>query len=382
MSDNSLRLQGEFFKRKPDEIYNTFQALHDYNLSKQFKTRQQTVNLAEIEARAVNGDLIIHGNGRDLVPTNYAYNKLVTKVGGSQQWFDKLDAPGIAYNLNYGFKSLVRKSKPIENLNPWEIDESGRAVDTNAKLIYSEDSLINVTSATYNLVFDAQLSELALKLEAKYGLRPAPANKGWHDTKEITHHGLYASDRNCFIFASTLDKPVLEFASSPIYRGVMLWNGFDTTFGVSLFLLSGVCCNYSIHGFTEKFSLEARHSAKLWEKMTFDSIADNLSKAFDASTKTEQKFLDVATRMEIGQDKNSVVKELVKLHLPLLHEKASERVYDLAVEREEVYGNPRTVWSIGNVITEIGRDRPFADARRSYMEVAKKVFDMAEAQVV
>jgi len=373
MADNSLKLQGEFYKRKADEIYSSVAELHAYNVAKMQKTRQQTANLAELVAIADGENLLIkNASGKEFEPSNFAYSKLVQAVGGSMPWFDKLDASMIAKNLNYGFKACVKQPLNNDKLEPWQLDESGRIVDTNCKLISLENGsneLINVTGARYNLVFDAQLSELGLKLEEKFGLLPAPANKG--------HHGLYASDRDCFLFLSTLDKPVLTFANSPIYRGVMLWNGFDSTLGVSLFLLSGVCSNYSIHQFTEKYSIEARHSAKLWEKVKFNDIAENLAKAFDADTQIEQKFLTAATTVELAQDDEGLVEVMLSLRDPLLGKKASERIIELAKESEGIYGNPRTPWSIGNVVTEIGRDRPFASARRAYMQTAQRIFDLA-----
>lgn len=382
MADRTWQMSKEFFARKPDEVFPDVESLHDFNTRKMQMTRQETTNLAELTAIVEEGEVFLQTpKGKRLDMTNYAYEKLLTTIGASKTWFDKLDADMIARNLNYGFKACVPNSVDPRDAKPWQLDESGRVIDTNAKLITVENGhseLIHVTGARYNLIFDAQLSELALQLQEKYGLLPAPANP----RKDVVHRGLYASDRDCFIFLSNCDKEVLQFAENPIYRGIMLWNGYDRTFGMSIFLFNGICSNYSIHGFTEKFSVEGRHTAKLFEKVNFATLSDSLKDAFNAGSKTEQKFLEYATKTELGSNQEETIDELLKLRQLLLGKKTCEKVYEMAVERENIYGNPRSVWALGNVITEIGRDKPFADARRGYMQAAKAVFDIAEAQVV
>lgn len=371
-----MQLQHQWLKRPEDQCFDTVANLHDFNLKKQAVTRQQTANLAEVRVVVDDGDLLLDTNGKRLVITNYAFNKLTQQIGASTEYLRKLSPELVADNMNYGFDNYGKKS--FESLNAWEIDESGRAVDTNTKLIYHNNTaneLINIVSPRYSILFDAELTSFALKLQDKFGLHPAPVTKSIDG--KFNHYGLYASHSDCFVFLSTSDRPVLEFAQNPIYKGMMLWNGFDETFGYSLFLFSGICCNYSIHQFTEKFSFNLRHTSKFFDRYKPDEMLVNLEKAFIGDNREEKEWLAKATKISLGHDEKEVLEELAKLRLPLLGKRTSQRVYEMSLDREDSYGEPCTVYSLGNCITEIARDVPIASIKRNYMQTAQKVFDLA-----
>lgn len=376
-NDNSMLLQRQWLKRGPDECHKTLEDLHNKNLEKQSITRQQTVNLAEVKMEVSEGDLIMLASGKELSLSNYAFTRLAQQMGASDRYLRSLSPELVRDNMNYGFAKLAAGSKPIDDLKPWEIDESGRAIDTNAKLIYHNNQLnqlVNVVGDKYSILFDAELSKFALQLQERFGLHPAPVTTGKEGSE---HHGLYASDRDCFIFLSTSDRPVLEFANNPIYKGCMLWNGFEETFGFSLFLFSGICCNYSIHQFTEKYSVSMKHTSKFFDRYKPLEMLENLSKAFDGSNHEEQEWLNKATQLRLGKEEKEVTEELLKLRIPLIGKRTAQKVYEMSHEREDMYGEPCSVYSLGNCITEIARDVPIASVKRDYMQAARKVFDLA-----
>jgi hypothetical protein len=376
MKDNSLNLQKQWLRRSADECFADLPTLHQYNVKKREITRQQTVNLAELQVVSKDNDIAVIAAGKELQVSNFAFTRLAQQIGASPDYLRRLSPELVASNLNYGLANIANGSKPVVDLQAWEIDESGRSIDVNAKLIYEnndQNRLVNVVGDKYSILFDAQLSEFAIQLQEKFGLLPAPATTNG----DINHRGLYASDRDCFIFLSNCDKEVLQFANSPIYRGIMLWNGYGETFGVSLFLFSGICCNYSIHQFTEKYSFTMRHTANFHSRFKPVEALDKLALGFDNDCKVERDWAKAAQSMVIGKTEEDLTDNLIKLRSPLLGKKTVQHLFEMSCDNEDIYGVPGTVWSVGNCLTEIARDKPIASTKRDYMQVAQKVFDMA-----
>lgn len=376
---NSLKLQQQWAKRPADQCFDSFESVHRYNEEKQKITRFGTVNLGEVTAIPIDdgNDIALRAFGKELTLTNFAFTRLAESSNLSPEMLRKLPAPMVCDVLNYGMSHLGTNSAVADELEDWEKDQSGRAINTNAKLIYESngtDLLKTVTGPNYHWLSDSIVSQLMLDLANEFHLLPAPLTTG---VDGASNRGLYASGCDTFLFASDMDKPVLCFADSPIYRGIMLWNGYQKTFGGCGFDFSGICCNYSIHQYTEKFSFNLRHSAKFKEKFDVSEIVSQAKAYFNGSSKDHQEFLKLATTKTLGDSDETVQETLLKLREPLLGKKVVEHIIELAPQRESIYGNPRTVWSIGNVITEIGRDRPIASARNGYMEAAKSVFAMA-----
>jgi len=378
-NSNSLKLQKQWSSRPADQCFESFEEVHKYNLEKQSLTRFATVNLGELSVKAIDDDkdIALEACGKELTLTNYSFSKLAELSNLSPEMLRKLPAPMVCDVLNYGMRNLGANSVDSENLEAWETDQSGRAVNTNAKLIYESngsDILKTVTGPNYHWLSDSVLSKFMLDLAGEFNLLPAPKTTNG----DVNHRGLYAGPSDCFLFASDMDKPVLTFADSPIYRGIMIWNGFGRTFGGVGFDFAGICCNYSIHQYTEKFSFNLRHSAKFKEKFNPLEIIQQAREYFNGSTVDHENFLRLATTKVLGDSDDTVKETLLKLREPLLGKKTVDHIIELAPMQEKIYGNPRTVWAIGNVITELGRDRPTASARSGYMEAAKSVFAMAQ----
>jgi len=379
---NELKLQEQWVKRPADQCFDSLEALHAFNQDKLARTRQLPANLAELKVKPIFGDkdIALEAFGKELMLTNYSFSKLAEYADMPPDTLRRLPAPMACDVLNYGLTTNSVGSKTIEQLEEWEKDDIGRAVKRDAKIIYESngsDIVSTIVGPSYSLLPDSTVSGFAMDLADKYNLLPAPKTTGKVDGEVTEHRGLYASDRDTFIFLSDMDKPVLCFADSPIYRGLLLWNGYQRTFGGVGFDFAGICCNYSIHKYTERFKFNLKHSAKLMDNFDVAEIMDKAKEYFNGGTTEHQKFLEYATKLELGKNDDEVVETLVKLRDPLLGKRSSQNVIELAKQREGIYGNPRTVWSVGNVLTEIGRDRPTASARNAYMESAKVVFDLA-----
>ena len=378
MSNNSLKLQQQWSKRPADQCFDSFESVHAYNEEKEKITRFGTVNLGEVKAIPIDddNDIALQAFGKELTLTNFAFTRLTEAVDLGPEMLRKLPAPMVCDILNYKMGNTGANIAEAD-LQEWEKDQSGRAINTTAKLIYESngtDLLKTVTGPNYHYLPDRVVSGLMLDLANEFGLLPAPLTVG---VDGANNRGLYASGSDTFLFASNMNKPVLCFADSPIYRGLMIWNGYQMTVGGAGFDFSGICSNYSIRQYTQRFSFNLRHSAKFKEKFDVKEIVAQAKAYFNASTVDDENFLRLATTKTLGDSDETVKETLLKLREPLLGKKTVEHIIELAPQREKIYGNPRTVWSIANVVTEIGRDRPTASARNGYMNAAKSIFDIA-----
>ena len=76
---------------------------------------------------------------------------------------------------------------------------------------------------------------------------------------------------------------------------------------------------------------------------------------------------------KIGNDLEEILDIVLKLKIPGLTKKTVTEGYELAVQREDWYGAPNTVWGLAGGLTEIARDLPNADERLA-METATGKF--------
>jgi hypothetical protein len=125
------------------------------------------------------------------------------------------------------------------------------------------------TSASYGRIWDVDI--LSSLMEGVEGT-------GWHvpkarDQNESENSGLYASDRDMFVFMVNDEKPV-EVGNACLGRGFFCWNSEtgSATFGLMTFLYNYVCGNHIVWGAEDIQELRIIHRTHAFDRFSSHAL--------------------------------------------------------------------------------------------------------------
>lgn len=192
--------------------------------------------------------------------------------------------------------------------------------------------------------------------------------------------GLYASDRDVFMFMIDGGSFLDAGPRAQLHRGFICWNSEvgARTFGLMTFLHNGVCGNHIIWGATDVNKVVIRHTEG--GPIRFDNEAApalleycNRSASADmgAIKKAQSQLLPIA-------DKKITVEDLVKFTSKAAKFTRSElsSAIDFAKAEE---GECKTVWQLVQGLTAYARGFDFVDARLDLETRAGKILSLADA---
>ena len=103
-------------------------------------------------------------------------------------------------------------------------------------------------------------------------------------------------------------------------------------------------------------------------------MAVELRKYADSSASEEEQKIQSMRRMTLGATKDEVLDAVFNLGLT---RKVAVQAYGIAVENEDRYGDPHSVWGFTGGLTEIARDKQNADDRVALERQAGKIMQIA-----
>ena len=98
----------------------------------------------------------------------------------------------------------------------------------------------------------------------------------------------------------------------------------------------------------------------------------------EASAADDELKVERCRRYQIGDDKDQVLDAIFQLKIPALGKTLAGKAYDLAEQRVDWYGSPRSAWGYAGGLTEIARDLPNAGDRHALDLAATRVMAMAD----
>lgn len=355
---------------------------------------QSTTALADLRVEADDGGLRIMGKqGVPARISHYAFGQLAARAKAPAGYLRGLPATLAAQNINHGFKALG-------NAEP----------DTQAQLLLhrgEELTLRAATSTSYSRVWNADLVDRLLQVLPQGWkappARPAPVSGAQRtrfatadDVSRMSQHlglavregdtiapaGLYASDKDLFVFLVNEDEAIDDGTGHPLFRGMMLWNSEvgDMSLGGMAFLLKGVCGNHIIHDASNVMEFNFRHVGSVQERT--DRALEVEIRRYANSSGTEQHArLESAKRRVLGASKAEVVDAVLGFartkRLQQLTPAVVGSAYDAAEEHASWYGNPRSVYGMVNGLTEVSQRNSHTDARQDLDRAAGRVLEMA-----
>lgn len=397
---NILKAHNQWANRPAEESFWDIPEMLTFSRSVKERAVESTVELGDLRVEAAGGDLRLIGRqGVPAVISNYAFGQLSARAHAPAGYLRSLPPTLAAQNLNHGLKEIGNQS----------------ALKTRLLLHRNTDAQVNepslmlraALSERYSRVWNAELIEkVADVLPA--GWRPPPARPSPNtartrtatadDISRLSQHnllavregdvigpsGLYASDKDMFMFLINENDAISDGTEHPLFRGMMLWNSEvgDMSVGGMLFLMKSVCGNLIAWDSKQVFEFNFRHIGSVSSR-TNRALEVEVKKYADSSANEQVAKIEVAKRTVIAATKTEVVDAVLAFartkKLAGLTESVLNAAYDKAEEHSDWYGvSPRTVYGMVNGLTEVSQKlSSHTDDRVALDRASGRILEMA-----
>src|SRR5882757_5166379 len=199
--------------RPADQRFASIRDLHNACKGYAQSAFEKTVSFADLRADQIDGDVVVRGRGDQSARlTNWSFGQLCARVEAPASYLRELPPTLAAQNLNYGLKNRIANT----------------TVATDANLLFHENGsllLRSLTTDKYARIWNWEITERLLDLEARLGWKPAGVDIRGKSEDAAENFDLYASDRDMFAFLCNTDLTVDERNSDgAVYKGIIVSN--------------------------------------------------------------------------------------------------------------------------------------------------------------
>jgi len=278
----------------------------------------------------------------------------------------------------------------VENINHGLVTHERQSL--KFMTIASEDSakpntLQAITSTTYGRIWDADCVDAVGRIVERSGGRfnnpLAYAHRGdpngfkTIDTTRTERAGLYASDRDVFMFMIDGGSRLEAGPRAKLNRGFFVWNSEvgSKTFGLMTFLFNEVCGNNIVWGAKDVNKLVIRHTSG--GPYRFDSQAmPSLLAYVNSSAAPMESAIKSATEKVVWDGKDGSMPGLLEYLNKASKFSRAEISQAIAFAKSEE-GDCRTLWQLVQGFTAYARGFDYVDARVDLETRAGKLLDLA-----
>jgi hypothetical protein len=343
MSKNLYDAHKQWAQRPPDERFPTLEALKEFTGQRKSCSLEEIRTLKGLRIYGTHGGaLTLNGSLQPSLLTNWAFSQLCQQVNAPAGYLRTLPAEMTAQCLEHGINTRGEDSKILIRRN------SNIQVDKPASVVSA------FTSPNYGRIWDYDVIDALMEAIQDQPWHTPPANNA-------ENSGLYASDRDMFVFLVSDENPV-EVGNAKLGRGFFLWNSEtgSATFGLATFLFNYVCGNHIVWGAEQVEELRIVHRTKAINR--FYSEAIPVLNRFVENRSLDDTIKDtVARAMEerIGDSQDEAFK---RLQANQFTKNEIDKAWEYGItEGEDV----RTAWGIVQGLTAYARNIPHIDKRVS-----------------
>lgn len=364
----------------------------------------QSYARAAIEKETVYGDLRVEAAGPELlimgksrIParlSHHAFGQLSGLAGAPASYLRDLPPTLAAQNINHGLKARTEKDNAAK-----------------AQLLFHVNGttlLRAITSESYARIWNYEVFERMVDLRSS-GWRVPPGrpcaeiddprarpateadilrgsnNVGGQKIRVgdmIAPAGVYASDHDMFAFLVNEDRRIDDGSEDGLVRGVFFWNSEvgSASFGMKTFLMKGVCGNHIVWGAQGVKEVRIRHVGERRVRRGFNQVQVELRKYASAAASEDERRIGEARKLVLGATKEEALEvafSLVAKKRINLSQKILGEGLDLAETRVADYGHPRSVWALGNALTELSQKTGYAEDRVAIDNAAGRLMAVA-----
>lgn len=355
---NLMQAHNQWATRPDDERYTTLGALATAVAARKRASQEADItreDFGKIRASVDEKGVLTFG-GHYL--TAWAASQVASKVGAPYSYLSKLSPDLAAANLNEGLTRFAGD------------DESHR----DCRVLYMPGSesapgstLRAVTSESYARIWDAEVVSMVQEWGEGFTNPPAyPRGKFGHG--EMEPAGLYASDRDVFMFLVNGDDRIDLGGGESLGRGFIVWNSEvgKTTYGHMSFLFDYVCGNHIIWGGRIMSRTKVRHVGQARKALDkFPSVIQALRKM--GGQMAEQEKLREAISLEFGTTVAEATEKLteyaVKRRVKLTGTEVRAGLDAAEREGDLHRGSPFSLWGVVSGLTAVAREYAHIDKR-------------------
>lgn len=340
MHTNLFTASHQWRNRPADERFRTLEALKNAVLNRKNTSFEGVVDTRDLKVTPVDDSIALNFSGQSLDLTNWAFAQLCNLSGAPASYLRTLPANLVSENLNYALPDTRESAKLLVTSN-------------------GTSTVRAFTSESYGRIWDIDVVRAVECLCEK--------NPSWHnppaykrtatDGTEMGNAGLYASDRDIFMFFIDENNPI-EVGNELLSRGFFVWNSEvgKSSFGLTTFLYRYVCGNHIVWGAREVKEVRIRHSQHAPSR-AFSEIIPALNRYIESSSTVEIQTIRKAMKYHPANSKDKMVEWLQRQGFT---KTVSEKAYDYAVSEES---NGTSLWNMVQGLSAMARDRKHIDAR-------------------
>ena len=356
MAINLMAASRQWATRPQDQRFQTLDALFDSVNGRRLRSRSSDITLTAIEAKADGDNITLNHGIKAVQPSHWSFGQLSGWIKAPAEYLRRLPAPLAVQNINHGIQSAE-----VSDLKFMTVIASDG----------SSNTLQAVTSTKYGRIWDADVVNSAKRIVERSGGKFYNPKAYDPTTGVPVPSGLYASDRDVFIFMIDGGSVLDVGPRAQLNRGFFMWNSETgaRTFGVTTFLFNMVCGNHIVWGAHNIQELRIRHTQN--GPYRFDSEAmPGLLAYVNASGAPEISAVKRAQDYLLPVTQDTVI---AWLQARKFTKAEASETYDTAVKEE---GECRTLWNAVQGATAYARGFDFIDARVELETKAGKLMDI------
>lgn len=343
MSTNLMQASTQWMTRPADQRFETLADLKASVNNRRMRSRSVDIDVNAIHVEAKNDTLAINSAITPCEPSHWAFSQFAGMLGAPAGYLRKLPTELAVNCLNAGIKAQPRETMKFMTIT-----------DPNGEL----NTLQAVTSCTYGRIWDADcvgaVERIVERTNGKF------YNPKAYDiaTGKPKPSGLYASDRDCFMFMIDGGSRLDVGPRAQLNRGFFVWNSEtgSKTFGLMTFLFNTVCGNHIVWGAQNINKLVIRHSKG--GPYRFDSeAAPALMEYVNSSAEQDEAVIRNAMHKALPNSMEEIDQMLASFNFT----KAEVREAIAVAKKEE--GQCETLWDLVQGFTAYARGFDFIDAR-------------------
>ncbi len=333
----------QWVTRSPDERFASIDAMLDFTGKRKRDSVEDLKPLRSLRIYASHGGALnLNGHLPHAILTNWAFSQLCQRVGAPAGYLRSLPADVAAQCLEYG---IGRSADECNILTRKNADADGDAVANLATAF---------TSGSYGRIWDYDvLTELQSAI-AETGWRTPPSSNDGPS-------GLYASDRDMFVFLINAEQPI-EVGNARLSRGFFCWNSETgaATFGLTTFLYNHVCGNGVVWGAEQVEELKIVHRHRALSRFYAEAVP--VLNRFVENRSLDARIKDTVGRA-MNQPTGSTLEEILALFKdePFTRNEIASAWNTGQADGEDT----TTLWGMVQGFTAVARGLPFADKRVS-----------------
>lgn len=238
----------QWASRPADQRFQTLDALRESVHKRRARSMASDMLLADLGVKADGEVLVINSGISPVEPTHWSFGQLCSNIGAPASWLRKVPTNLCVDNLTYALKASEREQVKVMTVRN---DEGGLNV------------MQAVTSTTYGRIWDADVVDCIGRIVERTNNKFYNPKAYDPATGQPVPSGLYASDRDCFIFMIDGGSVFDAGPRAQLNRGFFAWNSEvgSKTFGLTTFLFNIVCANHICWGAQDINRMVVRHTS-------------------------------------------------------------------------------------------------------------------------